>query len=118
MRSHDRSIETIHEGDALRILSLLDERPRMATAMASTDCKLAIIDRKKFRYMVEAMLHFVWHVMGKLALASENDVRRRAGLPRPPSAMRGLAGAYRSIPSDCRRYGVLTSQRALQRIAV
>jgi CRP/FNR family transcriptional regulator, cyclic AMP receptor protein len=67
MRSHDRIIETIHEGNALGILSLLDEQPRTATAVARTECELAIIDRKKFRYMVEEMPHFVWYVMGELA---------------------------------------------------
>lgn len=61
-----RVIETIHAGDALGFVSLLDGQPRGVTACASEDCELALIDRKKFRYMVEEMPNFVWFVIGKM----------------------------------------------------
>jgi CRP/FNR family cyclic AMP-dependent transcriptional regulator len=65
--SHAKVIETIHEGNALGILSLLDEQPRTTTARARESCELAIMDRRKFRYMVEEIPNFVWYVMDELA---------------------------------------------------
>jgi CRP-like cAMP-binding protein len=61
-------IETIGPGDALGIISLLDNKPRSATAVVTQDTKLALIDRKNFRYMVEAVPHFVWYVMAELVV--------------------------------------------------
>ena len=65
--SHARVIETIYEGNALGILSLLDEQPRTTTARARNRCEVALIDRRKFRYMVEEVPNFVWYVMDELA---------------------------------------------------
>ncbi|MEA2740704.1 MAG: family transcriptional regulator, cyclic receptor protein [Acetobacteraceae bacterium] len=65
--SHGKVIETIHDGNALGILSLLDEQPRSTTARAREACQLAIMDRRKFRYMVEEVPNFVWYVMNELA---------------------------------------------------
>ena len=64
---HSTAIETIHAGNALGILSLLDDQPRTITARASENSELAILDRKKFRYMVEEVPNFVWYVMDELA---------------------------------------------------
>ncbi len=61
-----RIIESIGPGDALGVVSLLDGKPRTASAIVSEDAKLALIDRKNFRYMVEAVPHFVWYVMAEL----------------------------------------------------
>ncbi len=65
--SHSKIIEIIHEGQALGIISLLDEQQRTATARATADCELALLDRRKFRYMVEEAPNFVWYVMAELA---------------------------------------------------
>jgi CRP-like cAMP-binding protein len=70
--SHDKLIETIGEGDAFGILALLDEQPRTITARATVDCELAVIDRKRFRYMVEEVPNFVWYVMDELAQRLRN----------------------------------------------
>ena len=59
-------IETIHEGQAVGLLSLLDEQPRTITVKARERCELALMDKKKFRYMVEEIPNFVWFVMGEL----------------------------------------------------
>lgn len=64
--SHDKVIETIHEGDALGIISLIDDKARTTTAQASESCELALMDRRRFRYMVEEVPHFVWYVMREL----------------------------------------------------
>lgn len=65
--SHGKIIETIEAGKAMGIVSLLDGLPRAATARAVGPCEVAVIDGKKFRYMVEEMPNFVWYVMGELA---------------------------------------------------
>jgi CRP-like cAMP-binding protein len=64
--SHDKVIETIYEGQALGIISLLDDHPRATTARARECCELAVMDRRKFRYMVEEVPNFVWYVMNEL----------------------------------------------------
>lgn len=64
---HDKLIETVGEGDAVGILGLLDSQPRNVTARATADCELAVIDQKRFRYMVEEVPNFVWFVMNGLA---------------------------------------------------
>jgi CRP-like cAMP-binding protein len=64
--SHDKVIETIHEGQALGIVSLIDNHPRATSARAREDCELAVLDRRKFRYMVEEVPNFVWFVMNEL----------------------------------------------------
>jgi CRP/FNR family transcriptional regulator, cyclic AMP receptor protein len=65
--SHGKSIESIHAGDAFGILPLLDDQPIPITARASESTDLALIDRKKFRFMVEELPNFVWYVMSELA---------------------------------------------------
>jgi CRP-like cAMP-binding protein len=65
--SHGKLLETIGEGKALGILSLLDGQTRTVTARASEDTRLAVIDGRRFRYMVEEMPHFCWYMMGELA---------------------------------------------------
>ena len=59
-------IEVIKPGDALGVLSLLDGKPRSATAVATTDSEVAVIDERRFRFMVEETPGFVWYVMGGL----------------------------------------------------
>lgn len=65
--AQNRVLETIGEGKAFGILSLLDDLPRTVTARVRASAQVAIIDRKKFRYMIEEMPQFCWYVMGELA---------------------------------------------------
>jgi len=60
-------LEKIGPGKALGILSLLDGRNRSAGARACEATQLALIDHKKFRYMIEEMPQFCWYIMGELA---------------------------------------------------
>lgn len=67
LSGHGKVIETIGEGNALGILSLLDGQARTTTARARGKCELAVMDSRKFRYMVEELPNFVWYVMDELA---------------------------------------------------
>jgi CRP-like cAMP-binding protein len=59
-------VESIGPCDSLGIVGLLDNQPRATTAAVTKDAELAVIDRKNFRFMVEAVPHFVWYVMAEL----------------------------------------------------
>ena len=41
--------------------------PRTITARAMEPCELALLDMKKFRFMVEETTNFVWFVLNELA---------------------------------------------------
>jgi CRP/FNR family transcriptional regulator, cyclic AMP receptor protein len=65
--AHGHVIEEIQPGDALGVLSLLDSKPRSATAIATADSELAVIDERRFRFMIEETPGFVWYVLEELA---------------------------------------------------
>lgn len=53
---YTKAIETIHEGNALGIHSLSDEQPRTTTTTRAKErCERTIMDRRKFRFMVQEM---------------------------------------------------------------
>jgi CRP/FNR family transcriptional regulator, cyclic AMP receptor protein len=52
-------IATVDEGEALGTLSLIDGMPRTITAEAVEPSELALLDEKKFRFMVEETPNFV-----------------------------------------------------------
>jgi CRP/FNR family cyclic AMP-dependent transcriptional regulator len=64
--SHGKAIEHMLPGDAFGIISLLDDMPRAASARATEDSELALLDRKRFRFMVEETPNFVWFIMHAL----------------------------------------------------
>jgi CRP/FNR family cyclic AMP-dependent transcriptional regulator len=58
-------IEIVREGKAFGMLSVLDDLPRTNTARALEPCELALLDKKKFRFMIEEAPNFVWFVLGE-----------------------------------------------------
>lgn len=66
LHGREKLIERLGPGDSLGIVGLLDEQPRTVTASVTSDSELAVIDRKRFRYMVEEIPNFVWYVMNEL----------------------------------------------------
>jgi CRP/FNR family transcriptional regulator, cyclic AMP receptor protein len=62
-----RVIEVLAPGDALGVVSVLDRQPRTATATATDPAEVAVLDARKFRFLVETTPGFVWFVMGELA---------------------------------------------------
>ncbi len=58
--AEQRIIETVQEGKAL------GAGPRTITARAKEPCELALLDKKKFRFVVEEAPNFVWFVMNEL----------------------------------------------------
>jgi CRP/FNR family transcriptional regulator, cyclic AMP receptor protein len=60
-------LETVGEGGIFGELALLDDRPRSASAIASTDCKVAVIDLKRFGVLVQQTPFFAVEVMRVMA---------------------------------------------------
>ena len=60
-------LETIGEGGIFGELALLDDRPRSASAIASTDCRVAVIDLKRFGVLVQQTPFFAVEVMRVMA---------------------------------------------------
>ena len=53
-------------------MALIDHSPRSATARAQTDCKVALIDERRFMFLVQETPFFALRVMGVMA----NRLRR------------------------------------------
>ena len=56
-------LETIAPGDIVGEMALIDAKPRSATAVAKSDCRLAPVDEKRFQFMVQQTPFFSLHVM-------------------------------------------------------
>ena len=64
---HDKVVETVGVDNFLGEMALIDERPRSATAVARTDCKLAPINQNRFKFLVQQTPHFALHLMAGMA---------------------------------------------------
>jgi len=65
--SDERVVGTIHEGQALGNLSLLDVSPRLTAARAAGSCQLALLEEERFRALIEREPNFIVFVMQELA---------------------------------------------------
>jgi CRP-like cAMP-binding protein len=66
IESSGRIIERVMPGEAIGVVSLIDDLPRSATARVAVESELVALDRRRFRYMVEQVPLFVWFVMKSL----------------------------------------------------
>ena len=57
--SDERVVGTIHEGQALGVLSLLEVSPRLTAARAAGPCELALLDEKGFKALIERKSNFI-----------------------------------------------------------
>ena len=64
---HDKVVETVGVDNFLGEMALIDARPRSATAVAKTDCKLAPINQNRFKFLVQQTPHFALHLMKGMA---------------------------------------------------
>ncbi len=60
-------VETLGPGDLLGEMALIDSKPRSASALTRTDCRIAPVDEERFLQMVQGTPHFSLHVMRILA---------------------------------------------------
>jgi CRP-like cAMP-binding protein len=60
-------VETLGPGEPFGEMALVDHSPRVATAVAKTNCKLVAIPEKRFLFMVQQTPHFALQIMRVLA---------------------------------------------------
>jgi CRP/FNR family transcriptional regulator, cyclic AMP receptor protein len=67
LRTSKRSIATLGADDVFGEMALVDSSPRMATAVATTDTVLAVIDKHRFLFLVQETPMFALQVMSTMA---------------------------------------------------
>ncbi|MBC8163744.1 MAG: cyclic nucleotide-binding domain-containing protein [Roseiflexaceae bacterium] len=63
VRHDNQELARVGPGQPLGEMALIDDAPRSATAVARGDCTLAVIDQKRFLYMVQETPQFALTVM-------------------------------------------------------
>ena len=63
----NKLVDIIKPGNIFGEMALIDEGERSATAVAKSDCRLAVVDQKLFLYMVQQTPFFSLEVMRVLA---------------------------------------------------
>jgi CRP-like cAMP-binding protein len=62
-----KGTETLGPGEPFGEMALIDQAPRTATAIAKTDCKLAVIPERRFLFLVQTTPHFALLIMKVMA---------------------------------------------------
>ena len=84
LRVVGQTIETLESGDILGEMAMLDNEPRSATAVASTDCQIVPIDQQKFQFLLKETPYFAIEVMQIMARRLRRMNRETAVLVRAP----------------------------------
>ena len=64
---NNKTVETLSPGEIFGELSLVDQSPRSADAIAKTDCLLVPVNERRFLFMVQETPYFAIHVMSFMA---------------------------------------------------
>jgi CRP/FNR family transcriptional regulator, cyclic AMP receptor protein len=67
LRTADRVIGTVGPDGVFGEMAIVDRSPRMATAVATRDSVLAVIDRRRFLFLVHETPTFALEVMSDMA---------------------------------------------------
>jgi CRP/FNR family transcriptional regulator, cyclic AMP receptor protein len=67
LRTGDQVIERLGEQGVFGEMALVDHAPRNLTAVAVTDCRLAVIDERQFLWLVQESPTFALRMMSTLA---------------------------------------------------
>jgi len=84
----DKLLDVLGPGDILGEMALIDSQSRSATALARTACRMAVVDERRFLYMVQQTPLFSLHVMRVLAqrLRRTLEIVERGQAARPSPA--------------------------------
>jgi CRP-like cAMP-binding protein len=69
---NNKVVEKAERGALLGEIALIDNSPRSATIVATSPCRLAAIDRKRFHFLIQQNPYFATHVMQVLAARLRN----------------------------------------------
>lgn len=64
---HGRLVEHLGAGGVLGEMALIDQTPRSASAVASTNCRLVAIDERRFKFLVQQTPNFSLQLMRVIA---------------------------------------------------
>jgi CRP-like cAMP-binding protein len=67
VKMDDKHLDTLGAGSLLGEMALVRDHVRSATAVARTDCKLAVVNERRFIFLVQETPFFALHVMGAMA---------------------------------------------------
>jgi CRP/FNR family cyclic AMP-dependent transcriptional regulator len=67
LRTTTRSIATLGPDEVFGEMAVIDSSPRMATAVATEDTVLAMIDKRRFLFLVQETPMFALQVMSSMA---------------------------------------------------
>jgi|WetSurMetagenome_2_1015567.scaffolds.fasta_scaffold1380863_1 CRP/FNR family transcriptional regulator, cyclic AMP receptor protein len=56
-------INVVRSGEVLGEMALIDKKPRSATAIALSDCKVVVIDEQRFNFLLQQTPMFVTQIM-------------------------------------------------------
>jgi CRP/FNR family transcriptional regulator, cyclic AMP receptor protein len=73
LRINDRVIRTLGADDVFGEMAIVDSAPRSATAVATRDTLLAVIDRHLFLFLVHETPTFALQVMSAMAARQRAD---------------------------------------------
>ena len=63
----DRVVEVCGTNEAIGFMSVIDDAPRSSTARVKEACEVSVIDRRKFRFMIDEVPNFALYIMGAMA---------------------------------------------------
>jgi CRP-like cAMP-binding protein len=63
----DTVVETLGPGEPFGEMALIDQSPRVATAIAKSGGKLAVIPERRFLFMIQTAPHFALQIMKVMA---------------------------------------------------
>jgi len=83
----DRVVESATKGAFFGEMALVDSSPRAANVVATSPCRLAKIDQRRFQFMVQQTPNFATHVMKVLA----RRLRQMNSAERAPVSADGIS---------------------------
>lgn len=64
---HGQTVETIGTGGVFGEMALIEDRPRIASAVVKSDARIVVIDRKRFLFLVQQNPYFALQLMTVMA---------------------------------------------------
>lgn len=74
-----KQVAHLDPGESFGEMALIDDSPRSASAIASTECKLTAVDAKRFEEMVRETPFFAKHIVHIMAERLRDMDKRLAG---------------------------------------
>ena len=96
-------VETVEKGGVFGEMALVEDRPRVATAIVKSDAKLALINRSRFVFLVEQNPYFALQLMTVMSARLRRMDEEFLIEPREQPRAGRAAGARRKAASRPRK---------------